>query len=69
VELISCHTQVIGGGQDRIAGVKDVRALADVLPSGMATFEEISEAGHLVPFETPDMWRQRLLAFLDADLE
>lgn len=60
--LVRCPTQVIGATEDRIAGMCEVRRLAEVISS--SSLVEIA-AGHLAPFEEPVLWRRRLMEHFD----
>lgn len=65
VSMIRCPTQIIAGTEDRISGHNSERELADCIPG--AVFCSLEGAGHLVPFESPQIWRNLLLDFLNAD--
>ena len=65
VSLIRCPTQIIAGTEDRISGHNSERELADCIPG--AIFCSLEGAGHLVPFECPQIWRNLLLDFLSTD--
>lgn len=61
---IRCHTQVIGSRLDRIAGFEAVEEVARRIPVGRGVFQEMTEVGHLMPFEKPGEWRRLVLSFL-----
>jgi 3-oxoadipate enol-lactonase len=63
VTRIACPTQVIAGTSDRIAGFQNTKDLSLAIPN--SEFAEL-QAGHLVPFECPVDWRQRVLNFINT---
>ena len=60
-QRIVCPLQVIGGSEDRISGMIEVKKLADIVPNSECV--EL-HTGHLVPFEEPVKWRNAVLHFL-----
>ena len=62
-EQVLCPIQVIGATEDRIAGIEQVRCLANCIPT--STFALI-ESGHLAPFEDPSVWRTLVLDYLNS---
>ena len=66
VHMIACPTQVIAATADRISDVEEERLLASAIDN--SSFVEISEAGHLSPFEQPNLWRSHVLGFMDRDI-
>lgn len=57
---IICPVQVIGSTEDRIASLASVQALGDAINGSSLS---IVEGGHLVPFESPQLWRKLMLDF------
>lgn len=60
---LTVPTQVIGASYDKISAIGTVKLLSEAI---RGEFEEIPEAGHLVPFEKPTQWRNAILRFFDA---
>lgn len=60
-ELIQCSVQVIGSTDDRISSIDSVKQLSLAIP--LSQFIEM-EGGHLLPFESPKMWRDAVLEFM-----
>jgi len=60
---VSCPTQIIAGIEDRIANLESVRALSQAIPR--SSFSEMP-SGHLAPFESPNVWRQHVLGFMNS---
>lgn len=60
--LIQCPTQIISATEDRISDAAEEENLFKAIQN--STFVRIEGAGHLSPFEMPDVWRQHLLSFL-----
>lgn len=58
--LVRCPTQILAARQDRIAGLAQVRLLAESIPT--AVYQEL-DCGHLAPFELPNDWRNLVLQF------
>mmetsp|Transcript_25098 Transcript_25098/g.41812 ORF Transcript_25098/g.41812 Transcript_25098/m.41812 type:complete len:343 (-) Transcript_25098:1997-3025(-) len=73
---VRCPVQVIGATEDRIAGVDQVRQLADCINSSASATKTTNGAsnnvaiqyhemntGHLAPFENPLTWRKCVMEF------
>lgn len=58
---INCPALVISGSQDQLVNPKEAKQLADLC---RGCYNEISEAGHSVPAETPDLFNKIVLKFL-----
>ena len=64
---IAAPTLVVWGESDRIADPDYGRAYADAIPD--ATFELLTEAGHLPQLETPEKLIGTVSAFVDANAD
>jgi 3-oxoadipate enol-lactonase len=62
VERVRCPALVMGGAHDRLAPPDEVRELAARLDAGCHVF---ADAGHTIPIEVAQDWRDAVLAFLD----
>jgi 3-oxoadipate enol-lactonase len=60
---VKCPALVMGGALDRLAPPREVQALAQALGGQSRIFED---AGHTIPIEAPQAWREAVVAFLDA---
>lgn len=61
--MVSCPTQVIGSTEDRIAGYRNIMELSYNIKG---SFETIDGAGHMCPFEEPQIWRKLIQGFFSA---
>lgn len=59
---ISCPTQVLIAGKDRMAPARATAALVEHLPNPQVT--RIADSGHMLPLEAPDQCRQVLRDFI-----
>jgi pimeloyl-ACP methyl ester carboxylesterase len=62
-ERVRCPALVLGGAHDRLAPPAEVQALAERLGARFHVFED---AGHTIPIEAAQSWRERVQDFLDA---
>lgn len=63
---IRCPVQVFSASDDRIAGLEAVLSLARAIDS-CGYYVELT-GGHLAPFESPVLWRNHLMEFLNSDM-
>jgi pimeloyl-ACP methyl ester carboxylesterase len=61
-DRIACPTLIVGG-EDSFVPQEDLRAMASRIPRGR--YMQISQAGHDLHLDRPDLWRQAVEAFLD----
>ena len=62
--LISCPTQIISAGADRISDLKQEKLLANRIKASHHTV--INGSGHLLPFEHPKLWREHVQSFMNS---
>ncbi|MEM9459221.1 MAG: alpha/beta hydrolase [Myxococcota bacterium] len=60
---VQCHALVMGGQLDRLAPPDEVRQLAQRMG---ARYRCLPQAGHTIPIEAADAWREAVLELLDA---
>jgi pimeloyl-ACP methyl ester carboxylesterase len=57
-------TLIVWGGRDRIIPVDHAHAAHELIPGSVLKI--VAEAGHFVPFETPEPFLEALLSFIDS---
>lgn len=60
---VQCPALVMGGQLDRLAPPDEVRQLAQRMG---ARYRDLPQAGHTIPIEAADAWRDAVLELLDA---
>lgn len=66
LEQITCKTLVMRAGEGTIPREESVR-MAALIPQGR--YVEIEQAGHVIHYDQPQVWRQTVLSFLQEVIE
>src|SRR5690606_7716703 len=64
--LGKADTVIFGGGQDLVTPVSHRRAMAELVPN--ATYHELSQCGHMIQIERPELVNAELRALLERAL-
>lgn len=69
VKLLQCHSQVLIGRSDRIAGYQGGVDLVEAIEDAVGFCETVEfDCGHSVPFEKTSAWCREVTKFLTSDL-
>jgi 3-oxoadipate enol-lactonase len=64
LRMVACPSLVVAGGQDVLLPVEHAREVEGLL--ARVDFELVEEAAHFVPYQQPEWFARRVLAFLAA---
>jgi proline iminopeptidase len=65
---VRCPTLVVGGEEDPITPISELREIADALPPGSARFERFAGCGHGIVRDDAGGLRELIAEFVGADL-